>query len=112
MRYRSLDKGIMKPDTLRVSLLYWFCPSTPANLSWGVELPNCYRIGFEVIGTKGVRSAKFTVDAVYPSSPLPYMNTNAKVQLVKALKEATTCATGMEVNGLSQDIIDWRTDGD
>ena len=102
----------MKPDTLRVSLLYWYVPSTPANLSWGVEPPNCYRIGFELVGTKGVRTSKFTVDAVYPITPLPEMNTNAKVRLVKALKVAAGAAIGMDINGLSQDIIDWRTDGD
>ena len=112
MQNRVEDRGIMRPDTLTVSLLYWYIPSTPANISWGIEHPSCYRMGFDLIGTKGLRKPRFTVDAVYPNSPLPDMNINAKVQLVKALKAAAGAVTGMEIHGLVQDVIDWRIDGD
>ena len=109
MNENSLEYIFTKtPETFCFRLLYWDMSSTPANIGWGVDAPQCKGLDFEILGTRSKRKKLFTVDAVYPVSQLPEMNQHSIVKLVRALREGARIATGLDVEGIFANIIDWE----
>ena len=99
--------GSAKPDAFRVRLIWWYLPSTAADLAWGGQPPRWKSANVEVLGVWSFRRKNFTVHAVLPDEPLPPMNRSSRAQFVKAAR--TTLAEQIEasVYGLTPDIVDW-----
>ena len=97
-----------QPDTCRVRLVWWALPSTAANKGWGKEPPHCREVEVEMLGVWSPRKSRFTVHAIFPREPLPPMNSSARSQFIRAARDATAALLGVNVEGVSQDIVDWE----
>ena len=47
------------------------------------------------------------IQAVFPETPLPKMNSSSKTLFIKALKAKVLAELGILVTGVSRDIVDW-----
>ena len=47
------------------------------------------------------------VQAVFPETPLPKMNSSSKALFIKALKAKALAELEVQITGVSRDIIDW-----
>lgn len=99
--------GTAQPTTFRLRLCFWHLPTTAANMGWGVKPPVCRTVELEVLGVWSSRKVKMDVQAVFPISYLPKMNSSAKTTFIKALKEGVMKKMGVPVSGVSRDVVDW-----
>ena len=96
------------PNVLDVRLLWWPLDRTHGNVVWGDKAPHCREGTFEILGMATRRSTRFFAHAISPKEPIPPMNSGAKKQLVRALKDAVDKQVGFPVEGITNKIIDWE----
>ena len=109
---RTKPGGGGQPDTCRVRLVWWPLPSTAADKGWGKEPPHCREIVVEMLGVWSPRKTRFTVHGVFPQELLPPMNGSARAQFVRAARDATKILLGVNVDGVTPDIVDWEATND
>jgi len=99
--------GASTPDTLRVRLVWWQLPSTPADKAWSENPPECRQVEVDVLGVWSPRKTIFTVHAVLPQDPLPPMNRSSRGQFVRTARKILADMVQIPVHGLSPDIVEW-----
>lgn len=104
---RVKSGGTSQPTTFSLRLTYWSLPSTTANMAWGIDPPTYKEIELSVLGVLSARGVRMNVQAVFPVTPIPPMNSSAKSNFIKALREKASMDLKMPVDGVTRDVIDW-----
>ena len=104
---RVKSGGPSQPTTFSLRLTYWSLPSTTANMAWGIDPPACKEIELKILGVLSARGVKMNIQAVFPVTPMPPMNSSAKTNFIKAVREIASMELKMPVDGVTRDIVDW-----
>tara|TARA_R110002020_G_scaffold175593_2_gene367546 strand:- start:1351 stop:1728 length:378 start_codon:yes stop_codon:yes gene_type:complete len=104
---RVKSGGTAQPTTFGLQLVFWYLPSTTANMAWSTDPPESWTVALSVLGVRSPRGTRMDVQAVFPETPLPKMNNSSKSLFIRALKAKAVEELGVPVTGVSRDVIDW-----
>ena len=104
---RVKSGGHNQPTTFGLRLVYWYLPSSSANMAWSPDPPKTGTVDLNILGVRSPRGTRMDVQAVFPETPLPQMNSSSKALFIKALKAKALAELEVQITGVSRDIIDW-----
>jgi hypothetical protein len=107
MSERVRAGGDNQPTTFGLRLVFWHLPHTAADIDWSADPPESWTVDLNILGVKSRRGSKVDVQAVFPATSLPQMNSSSKTLFIRALKAKVFSELGVPVTGVSRDIIDW-----
>jgi len=107
-RKRVKAGGANQPTTFSLRLVFWTVPSSSADMVWSTESPESGTVDLEILAVSSPRGTKMEVQAVFPKTPLPQMNSSSKASFLRALRTKADEVAGQPVTGISRDIIDWE----
>ena len=99
--------GAAQPTTFGLRLVFWHLPSSSADMAWSTDPPKSETVVLSILGVKSPRGTRMDIQAVFPETPLPKMNSSSKTLFIKALKAKVLAELGILVTGVSRDIVDW-----
>ena len=99
--------GAAQPTTFGLRLVFWHLPSSSADMAWSTDPPESGTVDLSILGVRSPRGTRMDIQAVFPETPLPKMNSSSKTLFIKALKAKVLAELGILVTGVSRDIVDW-----
>ena len=105
---RVKSGGAAQPTTFGLRLCFWHLPNTSADMAWSTDPPTSETVDLSILGVKSPRGTRMDIQAVFPETPLPKMNSSSKTLFIKALKAKAVAELGLSITGVSRDFVDWN----